>query len=342
MKKKLFDFAIGNPPYQGEERANGRPNPIYDQFMEASYKVANAVELITPARFLFNVGLTSKAWNEKMLNDEHFKVLEYYENAVEVFPNTEIKGGVAISYRDINKTFAPIRMFTSRPELNGIVAKVCNQPDFIGLDTLVSARGMYRLAEKFFRDAPYAKERLGNGTGNMMVSNILEKIPEMFSEQPNQQDDLLVNGRISNERVKRYIRREYVIQNDFINTYNIMIPKSNGSGKFGEVLTMPVILKPGEIATDTFMSIGRFKTRQEAECMIKYYCSKFFRALLGTNKVTQDNPPAVWRMIPVLDFSKGDVDWGMCVRDIDRQLYSKFELTDIEIQFIKTNIKEMG
>lgn len=55
----IIDYLLENPPYQGEERANGRPNPIYDQFMEASYKVANAVELITPARFLFNVGLTS-------------------------------------------------------------------------------------------------------------------------------------------------------------------------------------------------------------------------------------------------------------------------------------------
>lgn len=336
-----FDFAIGNPPYQGEEKANGRPNPVYNQFMDASYKVANAVELITPARFLFNAGLTSKTWNEKMLNDEHFKVLEYYENAVEVFPNTEIKGGVAISYRDNNKTFVPIRVFTSRPELNGIVSKVCNQPDFVGLDTIVSARGMYRLEERFFRDAPYARTRLGSGTGNMMVSNILEKVPEMFSEQIIQHDDLIVNGRISNERVKRYIRREYVMHNAFIDTYNIMIPKSNGSGKFGEVLTMPTILKPGEIATDTFMSIGRFNTLQEAESMIKYYCTKFFRTLLGTNKVTQDNPPAVWRMIPVFDFGKDDVNWRENVSDIDQQLYARYRLTDNEIQFIETNIKEM-
>ena len=336
-----FDFIIGNPPYQGEENANGRPNPIYNQFMEASYQIADAVELITPARFLFNAGLTPKAWNEKMLNDEHFKVLDYFENATEVFPNTEIKGGVAISYRDQNKQFEPIKVFTTHPELNGIGAKVSNQPEFVGLNTVVSMRGMYRLEEVFFKDAPYAKDRLGKGTGNMMVSNILEKIPEMFSEQPSNSDDLIVNGRVKNERVTLYIKRKYVIKNDFIDTYNIMIPKSNGSGRFGENLTRPVILKPGEIATDTFMSIGMFKTQQEAEFMIKYYCSKFFRTLLGINKVTQDNPQSVWRMIPLLDFWAGDIDWSKSVHDIDLQLYTKYELTDKEIQFIESKVKEM-
>lgn len=336
-----FDFIIGNPPYQGEENANGRPNPIYNQFMEASYQIADAVELITPARFLFNAGLTPKAWNEKMLNDEHFKVLDYFENATEVFPNTEIKGGVAISYRDQNKQFEPIGVFTAHPELNGIGTKVCNQPEFVGLNTVVSMRGMYRLEEAFFKDAPYAKDRLGKGTGNMMVSNILEKIPEMFSEQPSASDDLIVNGRVKNKRVTFYIKRAYVIKNDFIDTYNIMIPKSNGSGRFGENLTRPVILKPGEIVTDTFMSIGMLKTQQEAEYMIKYYCSKFFRTLLGINKVTQDNPQAVWRMIPLLDFLAGDIDWGKSVHEIDLQLYAKYGLSDKEIQFIESKVKEM-
>ena len=304
--------------------------------MEASYQIAEAVELITPARFLFNAGLTSKAWNEKMLNDEHFKVLDYYENAAEVFPNTEIKGGVAISYRDQSKKFDPIVDFAAHPELNEIGRKVCSREDFVGLNTVVSMRGMYRLEDEFFTDAPYARDRLGKGTGNMMVSNILEKIPEMFPEIPSDSDDLVVNGRVKNERMTRYVRRRYVIKNDFIDTYNIMIPKSNGSGRFGENLTRPVILRPGEIATDTFMSIGLFKTQKEAECMIKYYCSKFFRTLLGINKVTQDNPQSVWRMIPLIDFNAGDIDWTVCVQEIDKQLYKKYALTEKEVEFIES------
>ena len=61
--------------------------------MDSAFKVSDKVELITPARFLFDAGSTPKAWNRKMLNDTHFKVLRYEENASDVFSNTDIKGG---------------------------------------------------------------------------------------------------------------------------------------------------------------------------------------------------------------------------------------------------------
>ena len=94
-----FDFVIGNPPYQDETLGEnkGFAPPIYHEFMDASYEVANVVELIHPARFLFNAGSTPKAWNQKILNDAHFKILHYEADASKIFPNTDIKGGVAIS-----------------------------------------------------------------------------------------------------------------------------------------------------------------------------------------------------------------------------------------------------
>lgn len=93
-----FDFVIGNPPYQessvGDKKSDAS---IYNFFMDASYKIADKVELITPARFLFNNGNTSKSWNEKMLKDKHFKVLHYEQDSSKVFANTDIKGGIAIN-----------------------------------------------------------------------------------------------------------------------------------------------------------------------------------------------------------------------------------------------------
>ena len=68
-----FDFVIGNPPYQ-ETLENTSDKPVYNEFMNAAYETADAVELITPARFLFNAGKTSKVWNQKMLSDEYLKV----------------------------------------------------------------------------------------------------------------------------------------------------------------------------------------------------------------------------------------------------------------------------
>lgn len=78
-KEMKFDFVIGNPPYQEVTDSDStRMPPVYDVFMDESYKIGDYVELITPARFLFNAGQTPKAWNQKMLEDPHLSVL-YYE-----------------------------------------------------------------------------------------------------------------------------------------------------------------------------------------------------------------------------------------------------------------------
>lgn len=92
-----FDFVIGNPPYQEQTIGDnkGFAPPVYDKFIDGAMAISDKVELIHPARFLFNAGSTPKAWNEKMLDNSHFKVLRYEENASNIFSNTDIKGGVA-------------------------------------------------------------------------------------------------------------------------------------------------------------------------------------------------------------------------------------------------------
>ena len=76
-----FDFVIGNPPYQeeqGGENKNYAP-PVYHKFLDEAYKIGSTVEMIHPARFLFNAGSTPKEWNQKMLDDEYLKVFNSYK-----------------------------------------------------------------------------------------------------------------------------------------------------------------------------------------------------------------------------------------------------------------------
>ena len=339
-----FDFAIGNPPYQEETENNGRQSPVYNKFMDEAYKIASCVELITPARFLFNAGQTPKSWNEKMLNDEHFKVLQYEPDASKVFSNTQIKGGVAITIRDKVKSPGAIKVFTSHAELNNIVKRIVSQSENSEfLDSIISSRGCYRTTDLFFEEFPYASDRLGSGTGNMIASNFFEKIPEAYKTQvENNKEYIGILSRVNNRRTICYMKRCYVKDNIFIDKYNVAFPKSNGNGVFGEVLTATEIVSPNEGATDTFINIGIFDTLFEAEAMTKYIKTKFLRALLGVKKVTQDNPKGVWNMIPLQDFTaKSDIEWSVSIANIDKQLYKKYELSEEEIAFIENNVKEM-
>ena len=75
---------------------------------------------------------------------------------------------------------------------------------------------------------------------------------------------------------------------------------------------------------------------------MKYIKAKFCRVMLGILKVTQDNPPKKWKYVPLQDFtSMSDIDWLQSVSDIDKQLYKKYGLSEEEIQFIESHVKEM-
>ena len=65
-----------------------------------------------------------------MLNDEHFKVVTYKANSTEVFPSVDIKGGVAVMYRDATQKFGKIGSFATYPELRAISDKVKEHHDF--------------------------------------------------------------------------------------------------------------------------------------------------------------------------------------------------------------------
>ncbi len=119
-----FDAVLGNPPYQGQPTNSGYAPPIYHRFYDAALNLSDRVALIMPARFLFNAGGTPKAWNDKMLQDPHLRVVLYESNSSNAFPDVFLEGGVSILYRDVATTPGPIGTFVPFPELSSILEKV--------------------------------------------------------------------------------------------------------------------------------------------------------------------------------------------------------------------------
>lgn len=65
--------------------------------------------------------------------------------------------------------------------------------------------------------------------------------------------------------------------------------------------------------------------------------------MLGTLKITQHNKRETWANVPLQDFTpSSDIDWSVSVAEIDRQLYKKYNLSEEEIAFIETHVKEMA
>ena len=342
-----FDYVIGNPPYQDETLGDnkGFAPPVYNKFLDASYEIADKVEMIHPARFLFNAGSTPKAWNEKMLNDSHLTVLHYESESSKIFANTDIKGGVVITYRDKVKNYGAIEHFIVFDELRSIARKI-GKTDYVPLSKVIYAAESYRFTETMHKENSSVESLLSKGHKYDFKSNVLSKLDNIvfFSEMPKDGSSYIkILGLDGSKRTEKWIRKDYVRVPENFGSYKVFISKANGSGAFGETLSAPIIAEPGIGHTQTFMSIGKCESEQEAIAITKYVKTKFARAMLGVLKITQDCPAPKWKYVPLQDFTAhSDIDWSKSVAEIDRQLYRKYDLTADEIEFIETHVKEMA
>lgn len=344
-KDVKINAIVGNPPYQ-EEGENARKAPIYHLFYDIAFKLSPIITLITPARYLFRAGQTPKDWMEQILSNPHFKVVRFYQKSSEIFDNVDIKGGVAIGYYDAEQELGPIGFFSEFEELKSIMTKVLQHTTFTpgGFANIVSSQGLYRFSELALYENPAILRVQGKGTASKIVSQSVEKLPEIFhaAKPQDAKDYIKIFGLVNNQRAYRWIRRDYIQPVDSLDYHKVFVPEANGTGAIGEVLSTPVIGVPVIGHTDTFLSIGRFASAEEASACLKYVKTKFARCLLGTLKATQHNPKSTWANVPIQDFtSSSDIDWSQPVSDIDRQLYAKYGLSEDEITFIESMIKPM-
>ena len=93
-----------------------------------------------------------------------------------------------------------------------------------------------------------------------MASNIFQRLPEIFFDsKPNDAHKYIrVLGRDNNQRVYKYVRRDYVNTVANLDFYKVYVAQANGSGTFGDTMSPPIVEGPGVGATETFIGIGCF------------------------------------------------------------------------------------
>ncbi|TBH72757.1 Eco57I restriction-modification methylase domain-containing protein [Aquirufa antheringensis] len=358
-----FDSVVGNPPYQDSIDGYNRQEPIYQYFYDSAESIGEKYCLISPARFLFNAGLTKKEWNLKMLNHVNLSVVYYNPNSNELFPNTDIKGGVAAILFDRNKIFGGIKKFIPNDNLKKIASHFeDNQVD--NLPSLIfGGRSDLKFNAEFIKVYPNSIAdrlrqiqqkhpeviELGPNEEHELKSSTLEVLPNVFkNEKPSNPSEFYrILGLVNGKRAWRWIEKKYMqprYPNDNnIENWKVFIPESNGSGSFGEALSAPVIGAPLDTSTPTFISIGNFDKEEEAHNASNYIKTKLVRSLLGILKITQHNPKSNWSYIPIQDFSNNsDIDWSKTISAIDQQLYKKYHLSVEEIAFIEENVQPMN
>lgn len=261
----------------------------------------------------------------------------------QIHPNTDIKGGVAITYRNSALKYDPIYVFVPYEELKTILRKAGAKQIEESLTDIADCSNVYSLANIYADHPDYIKYVGDGGRHSQLKTNVLNINP-IFTDAPTEPDDYYVHGLVNGKRGKKYCHRRYLKEDHkSLHKFKVLIPKATGSGKFGDTLSDMIIAEPEEAFTQTYISIGMFDKRGDAINLRKYLRTKFCRSLLFVLKVTQDNLPAVWRYVPKQDFaSSSEIDWSQSIHDIDLQLYRKYGLDKKEIEFIESHVKEMA
>ena len=226
--------------------------------------------------------------------------------------------------------------------MNKILHKVEPQTNAT-LDSIISGRGVYKLSARALEDYPEIESIQSKGHKFDVGSGAFKILSDILYFDKKQSDnDVQILGLENLNRTYRWINQDYLNPPESFRKYKVFFPQANGSGAIGEVISTPLIGAPLIGATETFLSIGGFETKEEAEACLKYIKTKFARAMLGVLKITQATTRDKWAKVPLQDFtSNSDIDWSQSIAELDAQLYRKYGLSQEEIDFIESKVKEM-
>lgn len=98
------------------------------------------------------------------------------------------------------------------------------------------------------------------------------------------------------------------------------------------VISTPFLGEPGTISSETYLCIGPFDTKVEAESALSYLSCRLTRLLIQLRKASQHVTSKVYGFVPNQEWTKR---WS------DADLYAKYELTDDEIAFIEKIVRPM-
>lgn len=130
---------------------------------------------------------------------------------------------------------------------------------------------------------------------------------------------------------------------DIFKKHKVYISKSAGNPNSDKkVIGIPYVGGPNSACTDSLFPVGCFDTMEEAVNLKKYMQTKFLRFLVQTVKVSQNVTQIVYKFVPMQDFTNAsDINWRKSIKDIDKQLYKKYGLSEKEIANIEETVERI-
>jgi site-specific DNA-methyltransferase (adenine-specific) len=333
-----FDVIIGNPPYQLSDDGFGTSAlPIYQRFVEQAKALEpRYLSMVIPARW-FAGGKGLDEFRESMLTDDRLRSIDDYLSASDVFPGVGLKGGVCYflwdrdnpgacqvttHFKDEPPTTTSrqlleegvdvfIRFNEGLAILKKVVAiesgnaKSLSLPEKKRFDRLVSSRKPFGLETTF-------KGQMVKSKGDILVYQ---------------------NGGMGYTPRNSISTGIHLIDNWKVYTGRAAPGTGNKDTYPHRIISTPFIGEPGTISSETYLCIGPFDSKSQAESVLSYLCCRLTRLLILLHKPSQDTTRKVYTFVPTQRWTK---------RWTDAELYAKYGLSAKEVAFVEKLVRPLN
>lgn len=332
-----FNAVVGNPPYQIMDGGGtgSSATPIYNKFVDlAKLLNPNNVSMIIPAKW-YTGGKGLDEFRANMLNDKQLIKLFDYEDSRDCFPTVDIAGGVCYflwNKGSDNKCVVTSILGSFRNEstryLNEHDTFIRNQKVLDIINKVKSQTFTGFLSQTVYSRKPFGIRSFQRG----------------FPAKPGRNISLFGSDGIT------YMEEKDVPQNkEIVDKWKVIMSKASAehAGQTDangrkRIVSRLEVLPPYTICTESYLLLDIFDNEEEAQNLKKYIRTCFTRFLLASILITQNIVRDKFKFVPIQNYkNNSDIDWSQSIPDIDRQLYTKYNLSDDEIAFIEKMIKPM-
>lgn len=328
-----FDVIIGNPPYQMADGGGEGSSaiPLYHQFVEQAKKLEpKQVVMVIPARW-YSGGKGLDEFRDAMLTDGKLAEIHDFQETSLVFPNVNIRGGICFfrwsqshsgdtKVTNYSKDHPPTTLHRQALET--------------GISTFVRYNEAISILKKVrkFNEETYSN-RVQSRNPYGIPSNFTE-----FSTTKNKENSIILfrSRRGSSADKTVYISEEKIISNKaYKDKIKVLVSKASPGGDEypHSIFSTPLVAPANSVSTETYLIVDFAKNIIEAENLLTYMNSRFFRFLVSLIKTTQNISKGSFAFVPVQNL---ELVWT------DVELYKKYGITKDEQLFIEKMIRPMN